>query len=68
MTELGSEVLRMEWQFNREAGFTDADDELPSFFYDEALQPSDKTQRHRSADVNSALSELLGGPKHSAVM
>ena len=66
MTELGVEVLKMEWQFNREAGFTEADDELPSFFYDEALAPSDKTARHRAAEVNHALNELLGAPKHSA--
>ena len=64
--ELGREVLEMEWEFNRQAGFTEADDELPSFFYDEALMPSDKTARHRSAEVNRALSELLGGPKTGA--
>jgi aldehyde:ferredoxin oxidoreductase len=64
--ELGREVLRMEWEFNRRAGFTDADDELPAFFYDEALAPSGKTQRHRSAEVNQHLSELLGGPKTGA--
>ncbi len=64
--DLGRETLKMEWQFNRLAGFTEADDELPSFFYDEALAPSGKTQRHRSAEVNSALNELLGGPKTGA--
>ena len=65
--DLGREVLKMEWEFNRQAGFTDADDELPSFFYDEALAPSGKTQRHDAAAVNLHLSELLGGPKHGAV-
>ncbi len=61
--DLGREVLKMEWEFNRQAGFTEADDELPAFFYDEALAPSGKTQRHDAAAVNKHLSELLGGPK-----
>ena len=60
---LGREALRMEWEFNRRAGFTEADDELPAFFYAEALAPSNKTQRHRSAEVNQHLRELLGGDK-----
>ncbi|GIT20215.1 MAG: hypothetical protein CM1200mP39_30210 [Dehalococcoidia bacterium] len=34
-TELGKETLALEYQFNRDAGFTDADDELPEFFYTE---------------------------------
>ena len=40
---LGREALRMEWEFNRQAGFTEEDDELPAYFYSEALIP-------RSAD------------------
>ena len=64
--DLGREVLKMEWEFNRLAGFTDADDELPAFFLNEELAPSGKIQRHLSAEVNSALSELLGGPKDGA--
>ncbi len=53
----------MEWEFNRQAGFTEEDDELPAFFYSEALAPSDKAARHRSAEVNRHLRELLGGDK-----
>ncbi len=60
---LGRETLRMEWEFNRQAGFTEEDDELPAFFYDEALAPSGKMARHRGADVNRHLRELLGGDK-----
>ncbi len=60
---LGREALRMEWEFNRQAGFTEEDDELPAFFYGEALAPSDKTARHHSADVNRHLRALLGGDK-----
>ena len=56
---LGRETLRMEWEFNKAAGFTEKDDELPEFFYREALAPSGKTARHHSAEVNRSLRELL---------
>ena len=57
--QLGMEALRLEWEFNRAAGFSEADDELPSFFYDEPLPPSGKAARHRSTEVNRTLRELL---------
>jgi len=57
---LGREALRMEWEFNKLAGFAEADDELPEFFYTEALAPSGKTARHHSAVANRRLRELLG--------
>jgi aldehyde:ferredoxin oxidoreductase len=57
---LGREALRMEWQFNKEAGFTEEDDELPEFFYTEALPPSGGVARHRSAQVNEHLHKLVG--------
>lgn len=56
---LGREVLEMEWAFNRAAGFTAADDELPGFFYAEPLAPSNKTARHHSETANASLRELL---------
>ena len=56
---LGREALKLEWEFNKAAGFTEKDDELPDFFYDEPLAPSNKAARHRSAEVNSSLRELL---------
>jgi aldehyde:ferredoxin oxidoreductase len=59
LQKLGLETLRMEWEFNRAAGFTEKDDELPEFFYAEALAPSNKTARHRSAAVNKRMRELL---------
>ena len=59
LKKLGREVLELEWAFNREAGFTDQDDELPSFFYDEALAPTGNLARHRSAEVNRCLDQLL---------
>jgi len=59
MQTLGLETLRMEWEFNKAAGFTEKDDELPEFFYAEALAPSNKTARHHSAAVNRRMRELL---------
>jgi aldehyde:ferredoxin oxidoreductase len=59
MEQLGLETLRLEWEFNRAAGFTEKDDELPEFFYAEPLPPTQKTARHRSAEVNRRLRELL---------
>ena len=56
---LGREALRMEWEFNRAAGFTEDDDELPKLFYTEPLAPSGKTARHHSVEVNRRLRELL---------
>ncbi len=60
MQSLGRETLRMEWEFNRQAGFSEQDDELPEFFYTEPLPPTGNTARHRSAEVNRHLRELLG--------
>ena len=59
MQKLGLETLRLEWEFNKAAGFTEKDDELPEFFYTEPLPPTQKTARHRSAEVNRRLRELL---------
>ena len=50
--ELGREALRLEREFNRAAGFTEADDELPEFFYSEPLEPSNRVARFRAAEVN----------------
>ncbi len=52
---MGRETLRLEAEFNRAAGFAEADDELPAFFYDEALPPTDKRARLRSGEVNRCL-------------
>jgi len=56
---LGMETLKMEWEFNRAAGFTEKDDELPEFFYKEPLAPTNRTARHHSAEVNRSLRQLL---------
>jgi len=56
---LGMEALKMEWEFNKQAGFTEKDDELPDFFYNEPLAPSNKAARHHSAEVHKRLRELM---------
>jgi aldehyde:ferredoxin oxidoreductase len=60
MQTLGLETLRNEWAFNKAAGFTEKDDELPEFFYAEALAPSGKAARHYSAEINRSMRKLLG--------
>jgi len=60
LQEMGYEVLRMEKAFNADAGFTEADDELPDFFYTEPLAPTGKTARHRAAEINQIIGAALG--------
>ena len=40
--EIGTRVLKAERDFNRKAGFTEKDDRLPRFFYEEPLPPHNK--------------------------
>ena len=58
---MGRETLRLEWAFNRAAGFTAADDELPAFFYTEALPPTNYVARFHAADVQPMMELLPGG-------
>jgi aldehyde:ferredoxin oxidoreductase len=48
---LGQETLRMEHEFNKRAGFTEKDDELPAFFYSEPLPPTNNVARFHATDV-----------------
>ena len=57
--ELGLETLALEWEFNKQAGFTEDDDELPEFFFTEGIEPTGKKQRHRSSEVNKHLKEMM---------
>jgi aldehyde:ferredoxin oxidoreductase len=57
---LAKETLRMERDFNRAAGFSEADDVLPAFFYDEPLPPTGKRVRFPAAQINAAMARLLG--------
>jgi aldehyde:ferredoxin oxidoreductase len=38
-TNIGKKILQIEVEFNRQAGFTKADDRLPKMFYEEPLPP-----------------------------
>ena len=49
---IGRECLRLEQEFNREAGFETKDDNLPDFFYDEPLPPANQAARFRAEDVH----------------
>ena len=55
---LGRETLRLEDEFNRRAGFTEKDDELPEFFYTEPLPPTDHVARFHASDVHGMYSRL----------
>jgi len=58
--ELGRRTLALEEAFNKKAGFTEEDDELPRFFYDEALQPTGKQARFHSEEINRAFDRQTG--------
>ena len=64
--DLGRATLRLEAQFNSAAGFTEADDELPEFFYTEALQPTLKTARFHAGEVNRAVRHWWDGEAPAA--
>jgi aldehyde:ferredoxin oxidoreductase len=55
---LGREALRLEWEFNKRAGFTAKDDELPEFFYQEPLPPTNHVARFHAADVHGMYDKL----------
>jgi aldehyde:ferredoxin oxidoreductase len=56
--ELGRAALRYEAEFNRQAGFTDQDDELPAFFYSEPLSPTNYVARFHGRDVHHIFDAL----------
>ncbi|MBT7950736.1 MAG: aldehyde ferredoxin oxidoreductase [Gammaproteobacteria bacterium] len=57
--ELGRMTLKLEADFNMAAGFTTDDDELPEFFYKEALQPTGKQARFHSTEINESLNKQI---------
>lgn len=56
--ELGRETLKLEREFNRQAGFTAQDDELPEFFYNEPLPPTNRSARFHGPDVHDIYERL----------
>ena len=55
--ELGRETLQLEHEFNKAAGFVAADDELPQFFYDEPLAPTNKVARFHSHEIHKSMND-----------
>jgi aldehyde:ferredoxin oxidoreductase len=55
---LGREALKLEYEFNKRAGFTAKDDELPAFFYEEPLAPTGHVARFHGADVHGMYEKL----------
>src|SRR5437870_2658920 len=55
---LGRDTLALEYEFNRRAGFTEKDDELPEFFYTEPLPPTSHVARFHGADVHGMYERL----------
>jgi aldehyde:ferredoxin oxidoreductase len=60
--ELGRQTLYYEREFNRLAGFTAADDELPRFFYDERLPPTGQTARFHGDEVHHIFDSVEATP------
>lgn len=59
---LGRETLKLEAEFNRQAGFTVDDDELPAFFYEEPLPPSNKAARFHSREIRESVERWWARP------
>lgn len=57
--EMGMETLQLEREFNRQAGFGVEDDELPEFFYSEALPPTGRVARFHAEDVHGMYERSL---------
>lgn len=55
---LGVRVLKVEREFNRKAGFTNADDRLPSMFYEEPLSPHNKVVLISDEEMNTTFNFL----------
>ncbi len=56
---IGLETLKLEAEFNRRAGFTEDDDELPEFFRAEELPPTGRKARLTSNEVNTHLWRMI---------
>ena len=60
--QLGRETLQLEAEFNRQAGFGAKDDDLPEFFYNEPLPPTNYVARFHGADVHHIFDRLNETP------
>jgi len=53
VVNLGQHILKIERKFNQAAGFTEADDRLPEFFYDEPLPPHNVVFDFTGAEIDT---------------
>ncbi|MEM7134858.1 MAG: aldehyde ferredoxin oxidoreductase C-terminal domain-containing protein [Chloroflexota bacterium] len=58
--EVGRETLLLEREFNLAAGFSQEDDELPQFFYDEELKPTNQAARFHGTEVHNIYERMDG--------
>ena len=56
--KIGRETLLLEREFNIAAGFAATDDDLPAFFYDEPLPPTNQSARFRGEQVHQMYEQL----------
>jgi aldehyde:ferredoxin oxidoreductase len=61
--DLGRETLRLEDEFNRAAGFGIDDDDLPSFFHEEPLPPTDRMARFQSSELHASMRKWWQGSR-----
>ena len=59
LLQIATDTLKQESEFNRLAGFSEQDDELPAFFASEALEPRGKKARLFAAEVNESMRKLI---------
>jgi aldehyde:ferredoxin oxidoreductase len=55
---LGIRVLKAEREFNKRAGFTEKDDRLPRFYYEEPLPPHNKVFLMSDQELDSVFGVL----------
>jgi aldehyde:ferredoxin oxidoreductase len=53
VSALGMQVLKIEREFNKKAGFTNKDDRLPAYLLAEKLSPHDKVFEVTEADLDT---------------
>jgi aldehyde:ferredoxin oxidoreductase len=59
LNSIARETLVLEHEFNEVAGFLPTDDQLPAFFYEEPLPPSNRIARLHAEEVNRLMTGLV---------
>ncbi len=62
MIHIARETLRLEAAFNKAAGFTRLEDELPAFFTSEPLPPTNRTSRLTATELRAYMEEFSHDP------